>query len=235
MYLKKDSYYYNNTKKNILSIMKRNDLTYDKIEKTITMTPNESLQHYTYKLFTVSAHDIKNSSEFDIISNTLIICRAEIIKTNYIIYEIPENLSIEFSADFVQYQIAYERNPEIYANGRFLELALKQGIIDNKKVCFRLRPHNTEIFCEKLLQTTNAVSESYEDHKMICDYYNFEKYVREKHDDKKKITNSLVYAYATDWALQYQSTIPYTPALKGDENRKAIARMFINSPSYQAI
>lgn len=224
--LEKDLYYDNNTKENILSIIKRSDLIYDKIEKTTTIISNGSLNYFTYKLFTVSAPDIKNCPEHDIISNTLLICRAEIIKKNYIIYEIPENLPIESSANLALYQISYERNPEIYANGRFLHFALTQGVIDNKKVYFRLISHNTEI---------SEFFETSQDHQMICDYYNFEKYVREKHGDKKKITNSLVYAYATDWALQYQSGIPYTPALKGDENRKAIARMFINSPSYQAI
>ena len=75
---------------------------------------------------------------------------------------------------------------------------------------------------------------SVEHYPMYEDYKNFQNYVIEKHGNKKKITNSLVYDYAKDWALQYQSDIPYTPVLKGDENRKAIARMFINSPCYKS-
>jgi hypothetical protein len=234
MIIEKDSYYFDSIK-NIMSIMKRKDLAYSKIEKTLTISVPQSLKHFTYKIFTVSAHDIKNSPEIDIISNVLIVCRAEIIKKNYIIYEIPENLSTESSADFAHYQIHYEGSAETYANGRFLNFALTQGVIDNKKVYFKRKPFNTEIFCEELLQKTNAFSEFYEEHQMVRDYYNFEQYFIEKHGDKKKITNSLVYNYARDWALQYQSVIPYTPALKGDENTKAIARMLINSPLYKTL
>lgn len=197
---------------------------------------NQVISYKVWEINWKSAQTRSNYSSW--LSQIFFLCKGEIIRGHYRIYEIPVQININSYKEWSEHEVDYQACPNTYASGRFLEFFMNGGMDLQKKfkIYFRTTSDAPETLGGAPVETpTDATMFSGEKHQMVCDYYDFEKYVREKQGDKKKITNSLVYTYATDWALQYQSVIPYIPTLKGDQNRKAIARMFINSPFYQSL
>lgn len=185
----------------------------------------------TYRVWEINCESSQTRSNYSSwLSEIFFLCKAEIIRGHYRIYEIPNEIKIDSGTEYPEHDVDYHACPNTYSSGRFYEFFMNGGIDrQNKfKIYFRTKSDAPETLggLKKNIQTASHAPQN----PLIQDAEMFEAFLKNKKLILNKPSKKQLIYMLNDFLLEKQELGKST---RDGEYKKAIVKIVQHSNHFQ--
>lgn len=189
---------------------------------------NQVISYKVWEINWKSAQTRSNYSSW--LSQIFFLCKGEIIRGHYRIYEIPNEMKIDSGGEYPEHDVDYQASPNTYASGRFLEFFMNGGMDLQKKfkIYFQHKSDEPETLggLQKNIQTASHAPQN----PLIQDAEMFEAFLKNKKLILNKLSKKQLIYMLDDFFLETQELGKST---RDGEYKKAIVKIVQHSNHFQ--